>query len=58
MFPILKLVFRHPEIALINLAEQHVGLTNNEIALRKAHGRGTIAAATALVKHEWSVFSA
>ena len=53
VLPVLKLVFRHPEITAFDLPQPYVRRANDEIALLETHRRRAIAAATTLVKHQW-----
>jgi hypothetical protein len=55
MFPIFELVARHKKIAPVDVTEPNIGSTDLEIAFGKTHGTGTIAAAAALVKHQFAV---
>src|SRR5690606_20525361 len=52
MLPILELVARHVEGMAGDLAHQHVGLADPEVAGREAHRRAAVAAAAGLMEHE------
>ncbi len=56
VFPIFELVARHPEVTPIDLPQQYVRLADDKITLGETHWRRAVAAASALVKHQWSMF--
>lgn len=58
MLPVFILIGTHVEVAAIHFAEEYIAGTHNKVSLRKAHGRGAIAATSALVKHQGTVNAA
>src|SRR5947209_6615543 len=58
MFPVLELAGTHKEVAAVNATQPHIIAAHPKLAFLKAHGRGAIAAAATLVKHERAVLLA
>lgn len=56
VLPIVKLVFTHVKITVVDGPQPHIGLIEHQLPFWEAHGRGTIATASALVKHELAMF--
>jgi hypothetical protein len=52
MLSVFKLVLAHPKFAIVNSAYLYIAATQLKFAFFEAHGRRTIAASTALVKHQ------
>ncbi len=55
VLPIFILIRAHIKWAVVDVIQQHIRAACNKLALWKTHGRRAIAAATALMKHEWAV---
>lgn len=55
VLPVRKLVPAHPERTPGNIAQAYIAVTGFELAGLEAHGRRTIAATTALVKHQVAI---
>nr|WP_262713766.1 hypothetical protein [Pseudobacter ginsenosidimutans] len=55
MFPVFELVCTHVKFATLHLPQANITATCFEFSFLKAHWLTSIAATTALVKHQWTM---